>query len=151
MKKSKKTSRRAQTAEQPQTAGPEQNSASEEDIKQSRRLWVGTVYRKIQAITGGRRLRLHVNIGGYAAYDQESLRNKWDHETGIDETTKELKKVHVEGAQIRVIIDKTNYHHLFRSSVCRDIIATIIERNETLHHAAQVRKNEARKAKKSQS
>lgn len=132
----KNANQKSQASGEPQASDLDQTSAVEEDINEARRLWVEKAYPKIDAITDGRRLRLHVNIGGYAAYDRKSYENRWPHETGIKDKTV-LKKVHVEGEQVRVIIDKTNYHRLFRSSVCQEVIATIIRQNEISHQETQ--------------
>jgi hypothetical protein len=57
------------------------------------------VYDQIQEYTCGRRLRLHVVLGGYSSYEEAP-------EDGEGVSGKQLKTVHVHEETIRVIIHK---------------------------------------------
>jgi len=101
---------------------------SKEDRATSRSNWEQITYPRIKQITDGRRLRLHVNLGSYASYDENKYTRR-EYDTGINETTKELEKVFVQGNEVRVIIDKTNCDILFTGN-SREIVSKILADNE---------------------
>src|SRR3546814_20450668 len=80
------------------------------------------VYPRVAQLTQGRRLRLHINVGGYADYDPKSkIHEKYDE--GVAD--KRLKKVWVnDKEEVRIIIDESNFEAFFLSEVTQQEIGS---------------------------
>ena len=100
-----------------------------EEPERARRLWKTQVYPTIHKLTEGRRLRLHVNIGGYGDHDPDNATLDKKCDNGV--SGNRLKKVWVDdNGEVCIIIDKSNFQALFQSVWRQKIIQKVIANNQ---------------------